>query len=115
MKTVLKLEEFALFVFSILAFNELPFAWWLYPALILIPDVSMLGYLINPRIGAFCYNLVHHKALAIVVWCLGIFLANPTVQLVGVILFGHSAMDRVAGYGLKYFSGFKDTHLGKLA
>ncbi len=30
------------------------------------------------------------------------------------IQLGHSAMDRVFGYGLKYTTGFQDTHLGKI-
>lgn len=114
MKSLLKLEEAALFAFSIFAFSQLPYAWWLYPALILVPDVSMIGYLVNARIGAFTYNFVHHKALAVVLWSAGAFFANPALQLVGIILFGHSAMDRVAGYGLKYVSSFHDTHLGSL-
>ncbi|MCU0424063.1 MAG: DUF4260 domain-containing protein [Candidatus Kapabacteria bacterium] len=114
MKTLLKLEETALFALSLVAFAQLPYAWWWYPALILLPDVSMLGYLINPRVGASLYNLVHHKAFAVVVWFLGLYSLNTALQLAGVILFGHSAMDRIAGYGLKYMSGFKDTHLGTI-
>jgi hypothetical protein len=36
------------------------------------------------------------------------------LQLTGVILFGHSSMDRMMRYGLKYFTGFRFTHLGKI-
>jgi hypothetical protein len=38
----------------------------------------------------------------------------PVMQLAGVILFGHSSMDRIFGYGLKYSDSFQHTHLGML-
>ncbi|GAB3325801.1 DUF4260 domain-containing protein [Larkinella ripae] len=112
MKSLLKLEEFAQFVLAIVLFNQLPFAWWWFPALLLVPDLGMLGYLVNPKIGAYGYNLIHHKAFALAVGALGFGLNNPELQLTGVILFGHAAMDRLFGYGLKFTDGFDHTHLG---
>ncbi|RRB06568.1 DUF4260 domain-containing protein [Larkinella rosea] len=112
MKTLLKLEEVAQFLLSIVVFSQLPFAWWWFPALILVPDLGMLGYLINPKMGAYAYNLVHHKAVAIALAATGFLLANPVLLLTGVILFGHSAMDRMMGYGLKYEDSFSHTSLG---
>ncbi|MBC8153381.1 MAG: DUF4260 domain-containing protein [Bacteroidetes bacterium] len=114
MKTVLRLEELAQFVLSILLFAQLSFAWWWYPALILLPDISMIGYLINPRVGAYGYNLGHHKGLAVVVGIFGLLVQAPVVMLAGVILFGHASMDRMMGYGLKYSDHFKHTHLGAI-
>ncbi|MGA0560533.1 DUF4260 domain-containing protein [Larkinella sp. VNQ87] len=114
MKTVLKLEEAAQFILSIVLFNQLPFTWWWFPALILVPDVSMLGYLINPRVGAWTYNVAHHKAVAIAFGIAGLWLNNPVLMLTGVILFGHAAMDRMMGYGLKYPDDFTNTHLGRI-
>lgn len=112
MKTLLKLEEVAQFLLSIVLFSQLPFAWWWFPALILVPDLGMLGYLINPKIGAYAYNLVHHKAVAIAIGAAGFLLGSPVLLLTGVILFGHSAMDRMMGYGLKYEDSFNHTSLG---
>jgi hypothetical protein len=114
MKTLLKLEEVAQFVLSIVLFSQLPFAWWWFPALILVPDLGMLGYLVNSKIGAYTYNFVHHKALAITIGTLGLLLNNPVLMLTGIILFGHSAMDRMLGYGLKYTDDFTNTHLGRV-
>jgi hypothetical protein len=114
MSATLKLEEVALFALSIIVFSTLPFAWWWFPALLLVPDIAMLGYLINPRVGAFCYNLGHHRALGLVVYGIGFLMGNAILLLIGVILFGHSAFDRIWGYGLKYASGFRQTHLGIL-
>lgn len=114
MKTLLKSEELALFLASIYLFSRLNFAWWWFPALLLLPDISMLGYLINPAVGAITYNFVHHKGLGLVVGLLGLMLGNQYLMLAGVILVAHSSMDRVAGYGLKYFDSFKHTSLGSL-
>ncbi|WP_460636313.1 DUF4260 domain-containing protein [Larkinella harenae] len=114
MKSLLKLEEGAQFVLTIGLFTQLPFAWWWFPALLLLPDLSMLGYLINPRIGAYTYNFFHHKGVATTIGLMGALLANPVLMLAGVVLFSHSAMDRLFGYGLKYTDGFENTHLGRI-
>ncbi|WP_254562355.1 DUF4260 domain-containing protein [Dyadobacter diqingensis] len=114
MKNLLKLEDAAEWIFSIFLFSKLEYAWWLYPTLILLPDLSMLGYMVNSRVGAAAYNFVHHKGLGIVIGSAGFMLASQPLMLAGVILFGHSCMDRVFGYGLKYGDDFKHTHLGKI-
>ncbi|KAA6438426.1 DUF4260 family protein [Dyadobacter flavalbus] len=114
MKTLLKTEEAAEFALSIILFSKLPFSWWLYPALFLLPDLSMIGYLINDRVGALTYNLFHHKALAVLTGVTGLFFHNDYLMLAGILLFGHSSMDRMMGYGLKYSKGFKYTHLGEV-
>jgi hypothetical protein len=114
MKTLLKLEELFMFGITIFLFSKMDFAWWWYPALLFTPDLSMLGYLINTKIGAATYNFIHHKALGISVYVLGIILASQPLQLAGLILFGHSSMDRVLGYGLKYADSFQHTHLGMI-
>ena len=94
--------------------SYLPFAGWVFWALFLLPDIGMLGYLVNPKVGAFTYNLLHHKGLAIAVYLMGYFLIIHEVTLAGVVLFGHSSFDRIFGYGLKYSDNFKHTHLGWL-
>lgn len=114
MKTLISIEEIAMFILALFAFYQLNFAWWVFWALLLVPDVSMVGYLISSKIGAVLYNIVHHKALAVAIYILGFYLSAPMLQLAGIILFAHSNMDRALGYGLKYFTGFKDTHLGKI-
>jgi len=112
MNFLLKLEELGQLLLSILLFQQLDYVWWIYPACILLPDVSMLGYLFNTKIGAWAYNLFHHKLLGIAVIGLGYWLNHDLMTLSGIILFGHSAMDRVMGYGLKYTDSFQHTHLG---
>ena len=114
MKNLLKLEEMLMFLLSIYLFSFLEYSWWVFPLLILTPDVGMLGYIANPKIGAFTYNVFHHKGVAILVGFIGFWWSIPVLQLVGIILFGHASMDRILGYGLKFNDAFKHTHLGKL-
>jgi hypothetical protein len=114
MKNLIRLEELSMLVLSIYLFGALPYAWWWYVVLILAPDISMLGYLVNTRVGAASYNLFHHKGVAIVVYIAGLVFQNEPTQLAGLILFGHSSMDRMLGYGLKYNDSFQHTHLGKI-
>lgn len=112
MKNLLKLEELAELLLALFVFTHLPYAWWVLPATFLLPDLSMVGYGAGPRVGAFCYNLVHHKALAVAVGVSGWVLGYPLLVLAGTVLLFHSAFDRLLGYGLKYATGFQDTHLG---
>jgi Domain of unknown function (DUF4260) len=114
MKKLLQLEEIAQFALGIYLFTKLNFAWWWFPALILLPDLSMIGYLINPKIGAWLYNFVHHKLFGVLILIYGYSIDNQAVTLIGIILFAHSAMDRIFGYGLKYEDSFFNTHLGKI-
>ncbi|KGO90896.1 DUF4260 domain-containing protein [Flavobacterium subsaxonicum] len=114
MKTLIQLEEAAMLSLGIYLFSLLPFAWWWFPALILVPDFAMLGYAFGAKAGAWAYNLAHHKGVAIALYIAGVYAGQPTLQLVGVILFAHSSMDRLFGYGLKYEKGFKFTHLGEI-
>jgi len=114
MKLLLKLEETLMFTFSIFLFSRLNYAWWLFPLLLFTPDLSMLGYLGGTRFGALTYNFVHHKALSLSILIAGILLTSPSLQLAGLILFGHSSMDRILGNGLKHSNSFQHTHLGMI-
>lgn len=112
MKNLLRLEEAAMFGLALYLNSLLPYAGWVFWAWLLAPDISMLGYVINTRIGAILYNIVHHKGLAVAFYITGQLLQQPELMLAGVVLLAHSSMDRVFGYGLKYADDFKNTHLG---
>jgi hypothetical protein len=114
MKNLLKLEELLLMAFSIFLFLQLDYSLWLYTLLFLTPDLSMIGYLANPRLGSWTYNLIHHKGTAVALYVLGYLLSTPWLMFAGTILLGHSSFDRVFGYGLKYPDAFQNTHLGKI-
>ena len=116
MNTILKIEEAAVLAISIffLTTLNLHIYWWLWPVLFLLPDISMLGYLGGPQLGAFTYNLFHHKAVAVAVIIAGYLLHNDYLLLTGWLLLGHSSFDRMLGYGLKYNDSFSHTHLGMI-
>jgi len=101
MKTLIKLEELALVVLSFYLFLALDYVWWWFPVLFFIPDVSVIGYLINPKVGSISYNFIHHKALAVSLYLLGSLTQLPGLQLAGLVMFGHSSFDRVLGFGLQ--------------
>lgn len=112
MKNLLKIEELFLCGLALFLFAGLDYSWGWYALLFLTPDLSMLGYLANPRLGAWTYNLVHHKGVSVALYVLGYLLSIPWLMFAGTILLGHSSLDRVFGYGLKYPDAFENTHLG---
>jgi hypothetical protein len=111
---VLRIEAMAVFIGGVLVYLQLNGdALWLLP-LLLVPDVSMLGYLGGPRVGAIGYNLVHNLATGILALGVGWFAAIAPLALGGAILVAHVGMDRTLGYGLKLPTDFRDTHLGRI-
>jgi hypothetical protein len=116
MKTIIKLEEAAMTAVAIyfLHLYSLGLPLWMWALLFFAPDISMLGYLINNSIGAIAYNLFHHKGVALLLAVAGYFFATDIVLATGILLFAHASFDRIWGYGLKYQTGFKNTHLGSL-
>ena len=115
MKNLLKLEEAAMFGLCIFVLINMRVHWWIYLLLAIGPDISMIGYAGGNRVGAACYNVFHHKGIAVVFFAIGMAVSDypgEILSIIGIILFGHSSMDRMLGYGLKLNEGFKYTHLG---
>ena len=114
MKSVIKLEEAMMLALSLFLFHQQSFSWAWFAVLFLAPDLGMLGYVLNPKIGAITYNLAHHKGIAILIYLSGIYFSLPHFQFAGILLFAHSSFDRILGYGLKYPDSFQHTHLGMI-
>jgi hypothetical protein len=110
----LRLEGLTLLVAALLLFRTTHQPWWLVPALILLPDVGMAGYLAGSTVGAETYNLGHSYPLPAVLALVGIGVHEPLVIALGLLWFAHIGMDRALGYGLKYDADFQHTHLGDL-
>jgi hypothetical protein len=111
---VLRAEAVALFVAGVISYLQLngdPL--WLLP-LLLVPDLSMIGYVRGPGLGAITYNLVHNLAIALLLLAVGWFAAIAPLALAGALLIAHVGMDRSLGYGLKLPTDFRDTHLGRI-
>lgn len=114
MSTFLRIEHAAMALAALVAYQLTGASWWLFAALILVPDVSMAGYLVNPRVGAWCYNAVHSWIAPAALWLASLAGGWPLLTQVAIILAAHIAIDRMLGYGLKRESGFHDTHLGPI-
>lgn len=113
-EVILRAEAIALFIAGVLAYLQLNgHPLWLLP-LLLVPDVSMLGYLRGSALGALTYNLVHNLVLAGALIVIGWLAAIAPIALAGTVLIAHVGMDRALGYGLKLPSDFRDTHLGRI-
>ncbi|MGD0797677.1 MAG: DUF4260 domain-containing protein [Acidobacteriaceae bacterium] len=108
---LLRLEEASLLVAALLLYAHLHFSWPLFAALFLAPDLFMLGYLANPKIGAATYNLAHVLFLPLALFALAHAASPPLLAAISIIWFSHIALDRLLGYGLKYPARFQDTHL----
>ncbi|WP_430405647.1 DUF4260 domain-containing protein [Fluviicola sp.] len=111
MEILIQIEELIMFLACVYLFSRLNYNWWWFPALLMLPDLGMLGYLGDSTLGAITYNLVHFRGIAVIIGILGLVKQNRKWMLIGLILFAHATMDRAIGTGLKYFDGFWHTSL----
>jgi Domain of unknown function (DUF4260) len=110
----LRAEGIAAFVAGAAAWLALGAPWPWFVILLLAPDISVAGYLRGPHAGAIAYNVAHNWAVGGLVLGLGLWMDVPGLALAGVLLVAHTGLDRALGYGLKYPTGFSDTHLGRI-
>jgi hypothetical protein len=111
---LLRLEGAAVFATAIALYAYLQGSGLWFALLLLVPDLAAVGYAINKTVGAHVYNAVHVYALPLLLGVIGLLLAAPVIQQIALIWLAHIGMDRLAGYGLKYPSDFKDTHLKRV-
>ncbi|HSA84291.1 MAG TPA: DUF4260 domain-containing protein [Patescibacteria group bacterium] len=110
-KKILYIEGAAVFIASLYFYHQTGGNWIMFALLILLPDLSILGYLKNKKIGAFIYNLIHNYILAPLIILIGLYIDQILLVHLGLILTSHVGMDRMLGLGLKYSNKFKNTHL----
>jgi Domain of unknown function (DUF4260) len=108
---ILHLEGAAIFAAALYFYHLGHYRWWLFAVLFLAPDLFMLGYLINVKWGAAMYNLVHTVTLPVAVVAASFLFTRPGWTPYVLIWLAHIGIDRALGYGLKYATFFKDTHL----
>ena len=111
-RIILRLEGLVVAALCIWLFARIGEPWWLFAVLLLVPDLSMLGYFGGPALGATSYNLFHTLAVPIVVILAALASTSNAALAIGLIWCTHIGIDRALGYGLKYPSRFADTHLG---
>lgn len=110
---LLKTEGLVLLFGALVAFWQFDVSWWWMLA-ILVPDISMMGYLQDTKTGALTYNIGHSAILPGLLAIVGFVNNWPTVFAVSLVWLAHIGIDRALGYGLKYSDGFKHTHLGSI-
>ena len=112
---ILRAEGAVLLAASLITFFAgLDEPWWIVPLLLLLRDVLMVGYASSSRLGAVLYNAAHAYPLPALLGLWATWADRPLGQAVALVWFAHIGMDRALGYGLKYETDFKDTHLGRI-
>jgi hypothetical protein len=114
LRSLLRLEGLAVAAISAVFYARTGASWWLFGALWLAPDLSMLGYLAGPCRGARVYNAVHTYVTPAVLGAMALLLQANGLVPYALIWVNHIAVDRMLGYGLKYGDGFGFTHLGRV-
>ena len=114
MTTLLRLEGLVYLCGGVLAYHHLGGGWLVFAICFLAPDLSLAGYLLGARTAALVYNAAH-STFGPLILALAAYAFDWRVGgLAAAIWFAHIGFDRVLGYGLKHFSGFADTHLGRI-
>ena len=112
---LLRLEGTALLLAAVVVYARTGAPWPLFAILFLAPDLAFLFYLAGARVGAAAYNTTHSTIgpILLAIASQSEF-APPLLLPLACIWFAHVGFDRALGYGLKYASGFSDTHLGAI-
>ncbi|SDK18840.1 protein of unknown function [Methylophilus rhizosphaerae] len=111
-RSLLRIEGLCVLAVSLLTYTKFGSGWGTFALFFFAPDLSFLGYLAGPKVGAVSYNFAHSYIGALAALAIGIFLSAPIAITAGIIWAAHIGFDRALGYGLKYSAGFGFTHLG---
>jgi hypothetical protein len=115
LQRLLRLEGLAMAAVSAQLYARTGASWWLFAALWLAPDLSMLGYLgKRPCRAARIYNAFHTYSVPMVLALASLLLHAGLLTAIVLIWINHIGVDRLLGYGLKYSAGFRFTHLGRV-
>ncbi len=90
------------------------FSLWIFLLFLLVPDISMLGYLIDKKIGSYVYNIGHSYIVPILITLFYLVIGENLLLEIALIWLAHISMDRTIGYGLKYTVGFDKTTIQKV-
>lgn len=113
-RTLLRVEGAAMAVACMVFYSYFEGSWWMFALLLLAPDLSFLGYLGGPRMGAAAYNAAHAAILPMLLGIIAMVMPSALAMHLSLIWCAHIGFDRALGYGLKYDAGFGFTHLGRI-
>jgi Domain of unknown function (DUF4260) len=113
-KFLMHLEGGVLLVMALFLYGWTGGNWWLFALLLLAPDLAMVGYMKDAKLGAVIYNFFHIYLWPALLGVIGLWSGNALLIQLGLIWLAHIGMDRMLGYGLKYPTEFKDTHFSRV-
>lgn len=113
-RILLHLEGAAVAVIAVILYFYADYPWWLLVVLALAPDLSLVGYVGGARAGAVAYDVAHTYVFPVFLAMLGVVTEAHAAIQVALIWLTHIGVDRAIGYGLKYPTAFKDTHLQRV-
>ena len=111
---LLQAEGLALLAGALALYYHGGFNWLLLLVLFLAPDLSFAAYSAGPRTGAAGYNLLHNMVLPVALGAIGLLAESDPAEAVALIWLAHIEVDRLLGYGLKYATAMRDTHLQRI-
>jgi hypothetical protein len=113
-RILLHLEGIAFLVAALVFYANQQFSWWAFFLFLLTPDIPMLLFLVNPRLGSIVYNLVHTLIFPLTLAIFSGSNGNNLGLQIALIWLVHIGMDRAVGYGFKYPGYFKQTHFSRI-
>jgi len=113
-RALLHAEGLAVLAAACIAYRHLGGSWTQFAVLFLAPDLLMLGYLFGAGTGAWVYNTGHTYVAPLLLGALAYGVVMPSLYPLCAIWAAHIGFDRLLGYGLKYGTAFRDTHLARV-
>ena len=111
---MLHAEGLGVLVAACVVYHKMNASWIEFAVLFLAPDISMVGYFFGKEVGALFYNSAHTYLIPFLCGLIAYFAGPPSLAPIAVIWIAHIGFDRLLGYGLKYKTDFKDTHLSRV-
>ncbi|MCL4255515.1 MAG: DUF4260 family protein [Anaerolineae bacterium] len=113
-KLLLHAEGGAIFITACILYARIGANGWIFALLFFSFDIFMLGYLRNPQLGSLIYNIGHTEIVPLALILLASLLTIEPLTAFALIWLAHIGLDRLLGYGLKYPTHFKDSHLQRV-
>lgn len=113
-RLLLHIEGLSILIAIIALYAHVSGDWVLFIALLFAPDLAMLGYLVDNKVGNIVYNLAHLTTIPAILLGVGLMTDEHTLFAVALIWLAHIWLDRAVGYGFKYATQFKDTHMNRV-
>ena len=111
---MLRLEGLIVLIVAVSLYATLGYSWLAFALLFFAPDLALIPYAIDQRVGIGVYNVLHTYTLPLMLGLVGFVAGWPIGLQLALIWLAHIGMDRLVGYGLKYRGALKETHLGRV-